>query len=131
MTGVVAEIDYPSGKIAMTRDDKNNIMMSNTVFCHNVKNKKRKRALVQVELPNTKDRFFEDGAILSGGDLGAGAMCKVVVVNKDDGGQEIIVSMSTTVAPPSPQAEEEKKEKKEKKDKTEKVGECSSTPEGE
>ena len=126
MTGVVAEIDYPSGKIAMTRDDKNNIMMSNTVFCHNVKNKKRKRALVQVELPNTKDRFFEDGAILSGGDLSAGAMCKVVVMNRDDGGQEITVSMSTTVAPP--QAEEEKKEKKEKKDKAEKVGECGSTP---
>ena len=68
-----------------------------------MKNKERKQALVQVELPNTKDRFFEDGAILSGSDLSAGAMCKVVVLNKDDGGQEIIVSMSTTVAPPPSQ----------------------------
>ena len=115
--GMIAEVSYPQGKIVMTRNEKSHIIIQNTAFSANSKTKKRKRVLVQVELGNSQDRFFEDGTILHGGESSIGAMCKVAVVRKDDGAQEVNVSFTSTIPPPMPppQTSEEDRKKMTKK----------------
>ena len=102
--GVIAELSYPQGKVVMTRSEKNqHIIIQNTAFSANSKTKRRKRALVQVEMGDSKDRFFEDGTILhGGGESSAGVICKVSLVKKDDGGQEMSVCFTSTIPPPMP-----------------------------
>ena len=102
--GVKAELSYPQGKVVMTRSEKNqHIIIQNTAFSANSKTKRRKRALVQVEMGDSKDRFFEDGTILhGGGESSAGVICKVSLVKKDDGGQEMSVCFTSTIPPPMP-----------------------------
>ena len=102
--GVIAELSYPQGKVVMTRSEKNqHIIIQNTAFSANSKTKRRKRALVQVEMGDSKDRFFEDGTILhGGGESSIGAICKVSLVKKDDGGQEMNVCFTSTIPPPMP-----------------------------
>ena len=100
---MMAEIAYPQGKIVMTRSEKNHhIIIQNTAFSSSSKTKKRKRALVQVEVGGAQDRFFEDGTILHGGESSIGAMCKVALVKKDDGGQEVNVCFTSFIPPPMP-----------------------------
>ena len=101
--GMIAEIAYPQGKVVMTRSEKNHVIIQNTAFSANPKTKKRKRALMQVEVGGTQDRFFEDGTILhGGGESSIGSICKVMLIKKDDGGQEMNVSFTTTIPPPMP-----------------------------
>ena len=102
--GVIAELSSPQGKVVMTRSEKNqHIIIQNTAFSANSKTKRRKRALVQVEMGDSKDRFFEDGTILhGGGESSAGVICKVSLVKKDDGGQEMSVCFTSTIPPPMP-----------------------------
>ena len=102
--GMIAEFSYPQGKVIMTRSEKNqHIIIQNTAFSANSKTKRRKRALVQVEMGDSKDRFFEDGTILhGGGESSVGAICKVSLVKKDDGGQEMNVCFTSTIPPPMP-----------------------------
>ena len=102
--GMMAEIVYPQGKVVMTRSEKNHhVIIQNTAFSANSKTKKRKRALMQVEVGGTQDRFFEDGTILhGGGESSIGSICKVMLIKNDDGGQEMNVSFTTTIPPPMP-----------------------------
>lgn len=135
--GLMAEVAYPQGKVVLTRSEKNHhIIIQNTAFSANSKTKKRKRALMQVELGGRLDRYFEDGNIVHAGlhvgESSIGALCKVAVVKKDDGGQEVNVSFTTTIPPPMPppqavpEGDQRKEEKRDSLDKNEeKNGESS------
>ena len=117
--GMMAEIVYPQGKVVMTRSEKNHhVIIQNTAFSANSKTKKRKRALMQVEMGGSQDRYFEDGTILHGGESSISAICKVALVKKDDGGQELNVSFTSSIPPPMPPPqtipEDEKRENSEK-----------------
>ena len=119
VSGMMAEIIYPQGKVIMTRSEKNHhVIIQNTAFSANSKTKKRKRALVQVEMGGSQDRYFEDGTIFHGGDSSISAICKVALVKKDDGGQELNVSFTSSIPPPMPPPqtipEDEKRENSEK-----------------
>ena len=95
--GMIAEIAYPQGKVVMTRSEKNHhVIIQNTAFSPNSKTKKRKCALMQVEMGGSQDRYFEDGTILHGGESSISAICKVALVKKDDGGQELNVHFQHT-----------------------------------
>ena len=119
VSGMMAEIIYPQGKVIMTRSEKNHhVIIQNTAFSANSKTKKRKRALVQVEMGGSQDRYFEDGTIFHGGESSISAICKVALVKKDDGGQELNVSFTSSIPPPMPPPqtipEDEKRENSEK-----------------
>ena len=85
--GMIAEVSYLQGKIVMTRNEKSQVITQNTAFLVNPKQRKRKRALVQVDLGNSQDGLFEDGTIVHRCDSSVGAVCKVSVVQKDNEGR--------------------------------------------
>ena len=116
----------------MTRSEKNHhVIIQNTAFSANSKTKKRKRALMQVEVGGSQDRFFEDGTILHGGESSINAICKVSLAKKDDGGQEVNVSFTSTIPPPMPppqtipEDDHRKDEKRDNSEKSEDKGESS------
>ena len=133
LKGMIAEIAYPQGKIVMTRSEKKHIIIQNTAFSATTKTKRRKHALVHVELGGSQDRYFEDGTILHGGESSIAAICKVGLVKKEDGGQEVNNSFTSTIPSPMPPPQtipeddkkDEKKDNLEKMEKSEERGECS------
>ena len=65
--GMMAEIVYPQGKVVMTRSEKNHhVIIQNTAFSANSKTKKRKRALMQVEMGGSQDRISKMGQFFMG-----------------------------------------------------------------
>ena len=104
----VAEIVYPQGRIVCTKMDKNDVrsdqlIIQNQTIIPVPKTKKRlKRAILAVEQDKMEDRYFEDGSIhhTIGSSSSNNGLCKISILEKEDGGQELTVSFTTTISPP-------------------------------
>ena len=103
----LAEITHPQGKILISKsDNKEHLLIQNTQYPPLPKTKKRsKRALLYLDVDKVEDRFYEDGSIVHGTDRLATAPpqhCKVMVVQKENGGHELTVSFTSMIRPPQP-----------------------------
>ena len=123
---LISEIIYPQGRILLTRKDRT-LMLQNTTFSVTpsppiTSKKKRKRALVQVSLPQstTQQRFFDDGShetVTAENSSSASVMCKVSITETEDGGQEVNLSFTSSTPPPHAPATAPPVEDPRKKDK--------------